>query len=116
MPSIINPMTPIFQCAVQGYTAAPMNAKHTDIRHEATKPGAVPIAWRPTAEEIARSNIGRLMREQGCTDYPSLYRWSCERQEDFWRVMLDTNPRPSGSPAGAGMAARGLVEHHGELF
>lgn len=66
-----------------------MSVKHPDNRHEAAKPGAVPIAWRPTAEEIARSNIGCLMREQGCPDYPSLYRWSCERQEDFWRVMLD---------------------------
>ena len=89
MRSIINPLTPVFQRAVRGYTAASMSAKHPDNRHKPGNPGTVPIAWRPTAEEIARSNIGRLMREQGCTDYPSLYRRSCERQEDFWRVMLD---------------------------
>jgi acetyl-CoA synthetase len=66
-----------------------MSVNHPDNRHEAAKPGTVPIAWRPTAEIINQSNIGRLMREQGCPDYPSLYRWSCERQEEFWRVMLD---------------------------
>jgi acetoacetyl-CoA synthetase len=49
--------------------------------------------WTPTPERIAQSNIARFMREveprhgARLADYRSLYRWSIEHMEDFWREL-----------------------------
>jgi acetoacetyl-CoA synthetase len=49
--------------------------------------------WTPTPERVAQSNIARFMREVASrhgarlTDYRSLYGWSVEHMEDFWREL-----------------------------
>ncbi len=48
-----------------------------------------PIAWRPTAEEIAASNLGRLMALRRCRDYAALHRWSATKRPDFWATVID---------------------------
>lgn len=51
--------------------------------------------WRPSPERIAQANMTRFMGEAGSRwevslpDYASLYRWSVERPEQFWRSMWE---------------------------
>ncbi|MFN7752437.1 MAG: acetoacetate--CoA ligase [Pseudomonadota bacterium] len=49
--------------------------------------------WVPSAQRVARSNLRRFMAEVArrhavdVRDYPSLYRWSIDRSEDFWSTL-----------------------------
>ncbi|MBI4392463.1 MAG: AMP-binding protein [Euryarchaeota archaeon] len=47
-------------------------------------------AWSPTAESIARTNVGRLMMEKGFNDYRELHRWSTTEREAFWSTTIAT--------------------------
>jgi len=54
----------------------------------------VPL-WQPTRERVARANItdftARIARETGRTfpDYKTLWRWSNDEHEAFWRAIWD---------------------------
>jgi acyl-CoA thioester hydrolase len=54
----------------------------------------VPL-WQPTQERVARANIkaftARIARETGRTfpDYKTLWRWSNDEHEAFWRAIWD---------------------------
>jgi len=49
----------------------------------------VPL-WAPSPERIEKANLSRFARQAvrdwklGCNDYPSFYRWTVERPEQFW--------------------------------
>ena len=49
----------------------------------------VPL-WAPSSERIENANLTRFARQAvrdwklGCNDYPSFYRWTVERPEQFW--------------------------------
>src|SRR5437016_7365890 len=45
------------------------------------------IAWRPTERYLARSRLSRLAEEYGHGDFASLYRWSVEDLDGFWRAV-----------------------------
>ena len=47
-----------------------------------------PLAWRPSAEIVERSNIGRLMRELGFSGYDELQEWSVRERGAFWQVAI----------------------------
>ena len=60
-----------------------------------------PIVWRPTAEQIGRSNLGRFMKEHGFASYPELHAWSVEDRAGFWETVVEHlgivfSKRPSG--------------------
>lgn len=48
-----------------------------------------PPAWIPTVEEIAATNVGRMMRERGFGSVAELHAWSAERREEFWSHMIE---------------------------
>ncbi len=49
--------------------------------------------WRPSAQRVADSNMQRFLQinahRRGTPDYESLYRWSIDRSEHFWREFWD---------------------------
>src|SRR5438034_8124914 len=45
------------------------------------------IAWRPTERYLARSRLRRFAEEYGHGDFASLYRWSVEDFDGFWRAV-----------------------------
>src|SRR5213082_79004 len=45
------------------------------------------IAWRPTERYLARSRLRRFAEEYGHGDFASLYRWSVEDLDGFWRAV-----------------------------
>jgi acetoacetyl-CoA synthetase len=53
------------------------------------------VLWTPSPEEVERATLTRYMRwlseSRGVEvdDYPSLWRWSVERLEDFWASIWD---------------------------
>ena len=60
-----------------------------------------PIVWRPTPEQIERSNLGRFMKERGFASYPELHAWSVEDRAGFWETVVEHlgivfSKRPSG--------------------
>jgi acetyl-CoA synthetase len=42
------------------------------------------LAWRPGAEEVAASNLGRWMTERGVGAYGEFHRWSASERAEFW--------------------------------
>jgi acetyl-CoA synthetase len=47
------------------------------------------FVWRPTVESIAHSNVGRLMRKHGISDYRELVRRSQDEPEWFWPAAIE---------------------------
>jgi acetyl-CoA synthetase len=45
------------------------------------------VTWRPTPEQIARSNLRRFMDRYGLSDYEALQRWSVEDVGRFWDAV-----------------------------
>src|SRR5881394_3836999 len=45
------------------------------------------IAWRPTERYLARSRLRRFAEQHGHGDFASLYRWSVQDLEGFWRAV-----------------------------
>src|SRR5216117_2780241 len=45
------------------------------------------IAWRPTERYLARSRLRRFAEQHGHRDFASLYRWSVEDLDGFWRAV-----------------------------
>src|SRR5436853_5951548 len=45
------------------------------------------IAWRPTERYLARSRLRRFAEQHGHCDFASLYRWSVDDLEGFWRAV-----------------------------
>src|SRR5438093_1134965 len=62
------------------------------------------IAWRPSERYLARSRLRRFAEEYGHGDFASLYRWSVEDLDGFWRAV----DRDRGPPA----RLRGERAHH----
>ncbi len=46
--------------------------------------------WTPTIQEIASSNIGKMLKELGFSDYRKFHKWCADNREDFWKIMIDT--------------------------
>src|SRR5437879_12413533 len=49
--------------------------------------GCMDIAWRPTEWYLGRSRLRRFAEQHGHCDFASLYRWSVEDLEGFWRAV-----------------------------
>lgn len=49
--------------------------------------GPIPL-WVPSPELLAESNIGKVLRQRGLPDYPSLHGWSMADPEGFWSFTL----------------------------
>ena len=49
-----------------------------------------PVIWSPSIERMQSSAMFDFMRERGFEDYASLYRWSVEDLESFWRCVAVT--------------------------
>ncbi len=47
------------------------------------------VVWRPTAEDVARSRLRRLMDRHTLPDYDALFRRSIEDLEWFWNAVND---------------------------
>src|SRR2546429_9781666 len=45
------------------------------------------IAWRPTERHLARSRLRRFAEAHGHGDFASLYRWSVDDLDGFWRAV-----------------------------
>ena len=43
--------------------------------------------WQPRAEDLSNSNIARLMRRLGFTDYEAFYRFSIEQPAKYWKEV-----------------------------
>jgi acetoacetyl-CoA synthetase len=48
-----------------------------------------PVLWTPSPEQAEAAAITRFMRETGHADYHSLWRWSVEDLDGFWRALWD---------------------------
>jgi acetoacetyl-CoA synthetase len=54
-----------------------------------------PILWTPAAKEIGSSRLAeyrqwlRLHKELSFPDYESLWQWSVDHVEDFWRSIIE---------------------------
>ncbi len=69
--------------------------------------------WTPSAERIANANLTAFMRDAGArwnrrfSDYQTLYRWSIDHPDEFWRAIWDfcgvVGVLPRLSFAGEGM-------------
>jgi acetoacetyl-CoA synthetase len=60
---------------------------------------APPILWTPPAELVERATMTRFMREHGHADYASLWQWSVDDLEGFWRAIWDFfDVQADGSP------------------
>jgi acetyl-CoA synthetase len=51
--------------------------------------GGPPPAWIPTDDEIAATNVGRMMRERGFGSVAELHAWSVHQREEFWAHMIE---------------------------
>ena len=47
-----------------------------------------PPVWQP-APHGEGSNLGQLLRELGCRDYPALHRWSVTERAAFWGAVIE---------------------------
>jgi acetyl-CoA synthetase len=47
------------------------------------------FVWKPTPAIVERSNLARLYRLLGCSDYHELHRVSVEEPERFWPALVD---------------------------
>lgn len=45
--------------------------------------------WIPTKDQIENSNIGKMMKSLGYTDYRKFHKWCSENREDFWKISID---------------------------
>src|SRR2546429_5727882 len=66
--------------------------KETELAAERSCSAAAPIsgmdiAWRPTERHLARSRLRRFAEAHGHGDFASLYRWSVEDLDAFWRAV-----------------------------
>jgi acetyl-CoA synthetase len=48
-----------------------------------------PPAWRPSEEQLAASNLGRLIDELGYDSYSALHAWSVDHRADFWEMVIE---------------------------
>lgn len=48
-----------------------------------------PPMWRPDDETMRRSNIHSVLQSKSLESYDELYRWSIQKPEDFWALVLD---------------------------
>jgi acetyl-CoA synthetase len=46
-------------------------------------------AWTPTADEIAGTNVGRMMCERGFRSVAELHAWSAREREAFWSHLVE---------------------------
>ena len=46
-------------------------------------------AWFPTAEEIERTNVSKLLRELQLESIPDLYQWSIQHRNAYWQMMIE---------------------------
>jgi acetyl-CoA synthetase len=46
-------------------------------------------AWVPSPEQVAATNVARLARRLGCSDYASLHGVSIDEPDRFWRAVRD---------------------------
>jgi acetyl-CoA synthetase len=49
-----------------------------------------PPAWRPSREEVERSNISALCRATGHTSFEELYDWSVKHRDEFWGAVIES--------------------------
>src|SRR5256884_8076227 len=66
--------------------------KETELAAERSCSAAAPIsgmdiAWRPTERHLARSRLRRFAEAHGHGDFASLYRWSVDDLDGFWRAV-----------------------------
>jgi acetyl-CoA synthetase len=47
------------------------------------------FVWTPTPEQVAQTNVMRLARRLGCTDYHELHRVSINDPERFWPALIE---------------------------
>ncbi|MFD1314388.1 AMP-binding protein [Namhaeicola litoreus] len=45
--------------------------------------------WRPTSELIEKSNINKMMRSLGLSDYQAFWRWSVDQRSVFWEKTVE---------------------------
>jgi len=64
-------------------------ARFREIFRDRAAEDGPPIAWRPSPESIAASNLGRFMAERGFDDYEHLHAWSVSQRGDFWRAVIE---------------------------
>lgn len=48
-----------------------------------------PLAWLPTGDTSAGSNLARILTEYGFEDYASLHRWSVGDPAAFWTMVFE---------------------------
>ena len=51
-------------------------------------PSAVPL-WSPKSGELARTHLGRLMRQLGVDTYPAAHAWSVGNPAAFWKLTAE---------------------------
>jgi len=44
--------------------------------------------WKPFKETIKKSNIYKMMQENGFVNYEDFWKWSVENKEDFWEATV----------------------------
>jgi acetyl-CoA synthetase len=69
-----------------------------------------PPAWIPDGEQVAGSQLGRLMADLGLPDYEALYRWSLEDRAGFWAAVIKRLGIVFETPPGATADITGGVE------
>ena len=61
-----------------------------ELAFEGRRPEDGPApAWVPGPLEIRESNLGVLMGSRRLAGYEDLHRWSVDRREDFWEMVLN---------------------------
>ena len=57
------------------------------------------VLWRPSAEQVERTQIMRMARGRGFDDIEALWRWSIEDREGFWQAVWDLGEVRASVPA-----------------
>ena len=55
-------------------------------------------AWSPSGEEIAETNVGRMIQERGLQNVAQLHAWSVSARSEFWEHMIGRLGIPLAKP------------------
>ncbi len=47
------------------------------------------LLWKPSNEVVENANLTKYMKSMGHSDYSSLWKWSVDKPDEFWKSMLE---------------------------
>ena len=63
-------------------------SEFTRIFHNRPESDGPPLAWQPAPEAAERSNLGRMIRDLGFSNFEELFHWSTRERGAFWQETI----------------------------